>query len=68
MIKGHLAANKMLSKSIKDHPIVVGTYANWLVINYGMREAMDGKIMATKITYKVDEVSSSSASYVIIIN
>ena len=55
MIKGHLAANKMLSKSIKDHPIVVGTYAKWLVINYGMREATDGKIMATKIKYKVDK-------------
>ena len=51
----------MLEKSIKDHRIVVGAYDQWLVSNYGIKESMDSKIMATKLNYKVDELSSSSA-------
>ena len=62
MIKIHLAADKMLEKSIKDHPIFVGAYARWLVSNSGRKEAMDANIMATKLIYKVEKISSLSVS------
>ena len=62
MIKGHLTANKMLEKYIKDHPIVVGSYTQWLVSNSGRKEDMDVNIMATKLNKKLDKLSSSSAS------
>ena len=62
MVKGYLAADKMLEKSIKDNPIVVGAYAQWLVSKSARKEAMEAKIMDTKLKYKVDELSSSSAS------
>ena len=55
MIKGHLSADKTLEKPIKNHPIVVGSYAQWLVSNSGIKESMDSNIMATKIKYKVDK-------------
>ena len=62
MIKGYLAADKMLAKSIKDHPIVVGAYAQWLVSNSGIKEAVDYKIMDNNLKYKSDELFSSSAA------
>ena len=62
VIKGHIAANKMLEKSIKDHPIVVGDYAQWILSNYRRKEATDANIMATKLKYKVDGFSSLTTS------
>ena len=44
----------MLGKSTKDRPIVVGDYDQWIVSDSGRKEAMDSKIMATKLKYKVD--------------
>ena len=49
----------MLEKSIKDHPIVVGYYARWIVSKSGRKEAMDAKIMATNLKDKVNELPSS---------
>ena len=37
VIKGHLAANKMLENSIKDNPIIVGAYYQWIVSNSGRK-------------------------------
>ena len=62
VIKGHLSANKMMAKSIKDHPIVVGDYDRWIVSNSGRKEAMDAKVMATKLKYDVDDISSPTTS------
>ena len=62
VIKGHIAANKMLEKSIKDHPIVVGDYSQWLVSNSGRKEAMDTNIMYTKLKYNLYEISYSTTS------
>ena len=50
----------MLEESIKDHPIVVGDFSQWLVINSGRKEATDAKIVATKLKDKADELSSST--------
>ena len=62
VIKGHLAADKMLTKTIKDCLIFFGSYAQWLVINSGRKWAIYAKIMATKLKWKVDEISSLSDS------
>ena len=62
VIKGHLVANKMLEKSIKDHPIFVEDYTQWRVSHSGIKESMDTKIMAAKLKDKVDKLSSSSVS------
>ena len=62
LIKGHLAADKILVKSIKDHPIAVGAYAQCLVSNSIRKEAMDAKVMTTKLKDKVDELPSSTTS------
>ena len=62
MIKGHIAANKMLEKSTKYHPIVVGGYDQWLVSNSGRKESMDAKIMTAKLKYEVGELSSTPTS------
>ena len=58
----YLAFNKVLAKSTKDHPIVVGDYNQWLVSKPEKKEAMDVKVIATKIKDKVDELSSSTNS------
>ena len=52
----------MLEKSIKDHPIVVGDYSQWILSNSRRKEATDANIMATKLIYKVDKLSSLSVS------
>ena len=62
VIKVHLAADKMLEKSIKDHPIVIVVYYQWLVSNSEIKKAMDAKIMAAKLKEKVEELSSLSDS------
>ena len=64
----YLAFNKVLAKSTKDHPIVVGAYNQWLVSKSEKKEAMDVKVIATKIKDKVDELSSSTNSAANIIN
>ena len=52
----------MLENPIKDNPIIVGSYSRWLVSNSGRKETMYVKIMAAKLKYKADELSSSSNS------
>ena len=58
----------MLEKFTKDHPIVVVGYYQWLVSNYGINESMNANVMVTKPRDKLDELSSSTASAVKIIN
>ena len=52
----------MLAKSIKDNSIVVGAFDQCLISKSEREESMDANIMATKLKYKVDELSSLSAS------
>ena len=59
VIKSHLAAASMLKKGIKDHPIVVGAYAQWLVSNSGRREALEAQSMVKSLSSKVDSISST---------
>ena len=61
-IKGHLSADNILEKSIKDHTIVVGAYNQWIISNSRRKESMDTNVMATKLKYKVDDLYSSATS------
>ena len=49
LIRCHLSEENMLSKIIKDHPIVVGAYAQWLVSNSERKEALEDKKIGRKI-------------------
>ena len=62
MIKDHIAADEMLEKFIKDHPILVGAYAQWLVSKSVRKESIDANIMANKLKEKLDELTSSYSS------
>ena len=52
----------MLLKTIKDHPIVVGTYAQWLFSNTGRKEALKAKILAGKVKDRLDDLSATLSS------
>ena len=52
----------MISKTIKDHPIVVGDYDQWLVSNSGKKETLEAKTLKSKVKFRVDELSSTSTS------
>ena len=52
----------MLSKIIKDHPILVGAYAQWLVSNSVSKEVLGAKTLAVKLKDRVDELSATSYS------
>ena len=58
----HIDENKMLSKTIKYHPIVVGAYAKWLVSNSSRKEAIYAKTLAVKLKEHIDELSAASYS------
>ena len=59
VIKSHLAVSAMLKRGIKDHPIVVGAYAQWLVSNSGRKEALKVHALIKSLTSKVNGISSS---------
>ena len=52
----------MLSKTIKYHPIVVGAYVQWLVINSCMKETLESKRLAGKLKDHVDKLTATSSS------
>ena len=58
----HIAEEKMLSKTIKDPLILEGAYSQWLVINSGIKEALEAKILAGKVKDRVYELSATSSS------
>ena len=60
VIRYHLAEEKMLRK-IKDHPIVVGAYAQWLLINSVRKKALEARILVGKVNDRVDELSATSS-------
>ena len=40
VIRCHISEEKMLTKITKDHPIVVGVYAHWLVSKSGRKDIL----------------------------
>ena len=45
----HLVEEKILSKTIKDHPISVGAYIMGFVSNSGKNEALEVKYLRLKL-------------------
>ena len=58
VIFSHLVEDKMLSKNIKYHTIVVGDYDKWLVSNSDRNEAIEDKKVTVKLKDTVDELSA----------
>ena len=52
----------MLSKTIKDPHILVGAYAQWLVINSYIKETLEDKALEEKLKNRVDEIISTLIS------
>ena len=62
LIRCHLDEEKIISKTIKYHPILVDAYAQWLVINSGRKDYLDTKIMAGNLKDRVENLSVTSSS------
>ena len=61
-IKTHVAAVSINERGIKDHPIVVGAYAQWLVSHSGRREAGEALKEAAKAIAIAAELKVSIGS------
>ena len=62
VIHWYIYEEKILLKTIKDHPILVGAYTQWLVSNSDRKEAFDAKKLAVKLKYHVNVLSAASYS------
>ena len=50
------------ARNIKDHPIVVGAYTEWIVANSGRREAEEVRTLNEKLTTQVDTLTKELES------
>ena len=53
-----IAAESMLEKGFRDHPIVVGAYSQWLVSNSGRKEAQESQRAVERL---LKELTSTTA-------
>ena len=53
---------ELVSKGLRDHPIVVGSYAKWLVSNSGRKEAILAQKEVTKVQSSLTTLRSSLQS------
>ena len=56
--KTDIAVYKMADKGIRNHPVVVGAYAQWMVGNSGLKEAEAAKREAAKACQAVSDFKS----------
>ena len=57
-----MAPRAIVKKGFKDHPAVVGAYAQWLVSNSGKRDASEAKASIAKLSDAVTALKDSSAT------
>ena len=62
VIRTHIATERMLTKDLRDHHIVTGNYAKWLVNNSGKKDCAALKKQLDKLTNVVESVKESSAT------
>ena len=62
VIRTHMAARAIVKKGFKDHPVVVGAYAQWLVSNSGKRDASEAKASISKLSDIVSSLKESCAT------
>ena len=62
VIRTHMATKAMIKRGFKDHPVVVGAYAQWLVSNSGKKDASEAKAAILKLSSTVSDLKDSFAS------
>ena len=62
VIHTHVATERMLAKDLRDHRIITGNYAKWLVNNSGKKDAAALKKQVDKLGNVVDALKDASAS------
>ena len=62
VIRTHVATERMLAKDLRDHHIVTGNYAKWLVNHSGKKDAATLKKLVDKLVGTVDSLRDSSAT------
>ena len=62
VLRSHMATKAILKKGFKDHPVVVGAYAQWLVSNSGKKDASEAKAAIAKVTSAVADLKDGFAS------
>jgi hypothetical protein len=53
VMQTHLLSQDLEHRKVKDHPIVVGAYTEWIVANSGRREAEEVRTLNTKLSAQV---------------
>ena len=61
-LKAEGPTKKILSKTIKDNPIVMGVYAQWLISNSVRKKALYAKKLARKLKDCVENLSVALSS------
>ena len=61
-IKSYNATQALLKTGIKDHPIVVGAFAEWLVHNSGRKEAVESKDDLEDLKREIKELKNLVAA------
>ena len=62
VIKTHVATERMLAKDLRDHHIVTGSYAKWLVNHSGKKDAVALKKQVDKLSNSLDGLRYASAT------
>jgi hypothetical protein len=62
VIRTHIATKAMVKRGFKDHPVVVGAYAQWLVSNSGKKDASEAKASIAKLNSTVSDLRDSIAT------
>ena len=63
-LKTDVASSRMSDKGIRNHPTVVGSYAQWLVSNNGLKDALAAKNDVKRLQGLIDTLKSSLADQV----
>ena len=61
-VRTYLATESIQQKGFKDHPVVVGAYAKWLVNHSGKKDASEAKTAVQKLQAEVTELKGSTAT------
>ena len=62
ILRTHVVTERMMEGDLRDHPVVTGNYAKWLVNNSGKKDALLIKRDVEKLTTKLAKVEEESAS------
>ena len=61
-VRTYLATDAIQKKGFKDHPVVVGAYAKWLVNHSGKKDASEAKVAVQKLKGELGEFRNTTAT------